>query len=67
MYFDNLLNKDITLHTANHKYRGILTDIVTTERAGTRKTVLYVKMGVDEFYLFSDAVVGVTVHGREMD
>ncbi len=67
MNFDNLLDKDITLHTANHKYRGVLVDIVTIERSGTRKTVFYVKMGIDEFYLYSDAVVGVTVHGRGMD
>ncbi len=68
MDFSGLEGKDITVHTENHKYRGVLQDILTTERQGVSgHTVLVFEMGVDIFYLNAQTVIGVTVHGREMD
>lgn len=66
MDFNLLLNRDITVHTTGHKFRGVLLDIITTKRQGMDGSpVLAFKMGVDDFYIKSEEVFAVTVHGRE--
>lgn len=67
MDFSLLIDRDITVHTTGHKYRGVLVDILTTERAGiSDPNVLAFKMGIDDFYIDAHQVVAVTVHGREI-
>ncbi len=68
MFFEDFLDKDITVHTEGHKYRGVLHGIRTTERQGmSDPNILVFEMGVDLFYLDAHKVIAVTVHGREMD
>jgi hypothetical protein len=55
--FTNFLDKDITCHTDNHKYRGVLVDVLVG--------VLALKMGVDDFFIDASKIIGVTLHGRE--
>jgi hypothetical protein len=59
MEFTEFLEKDITVHTETHKYRGVLEEVLIG--------VLSFKVGVDEFYIDATKVVAVTVHGREMN
>ena len=63
MDFSNLIDRDITLHTQGHKYRGILLEILTA--TNNVHGVLALKMGVDDFYIATQEIVAVTVHGRE--
>jgi hypothetical protein len=66
MNFDNLIDKDITVHTTNSKFRGVLkTFFPKFIDQGATRDILEFKMGIDEFYLYSDQVIAVTVHGRE--
>lgn len=58
MQFTDFLDKDITVHTDTHKYRGILVDVLVG--------VLAFKAGIDSFYIDANKVVAVTVHGREI-
>lgn len=57
MEFAHFLEKDITVHTDTHKYRGVLEEVLVG--------VLAFKMGVDDFFIDATKVVAVTVHGRE--
>lgn len=59
MHFEEFLEKDITVHTETHKYRGVLTEVLIG--------VLSFKVGVDEFYIDATKIVAVTAHGREMN
>lgn len=59
MEFTNFLEKDITIHTETHKYRGVLEEVLIG--------VLALKVGVDDFYIDATKIVAVTLHGREMN
>jgi len=66
MNYTDFMNKDITVHTETHKYRGVLVDVVTSERQGTTiSCVLAFEVGVDKFYMDATKIIAVTVHGRE--
>lgn len=56
MHFEDFLEKDITVHTDTHKYRGVLIDVLIG--------VLSFKAGIDNFYIDASKVTAVTVHGR---
>lgn len=55
--YDSLMARDITVHTKNHKYRGILVYLTP----GT----LTLEVGIDTVYIDRGFVVAVTSHGRE--
>ena len=65
MNFTNFIEKDITVHTELHAYRGVLVDVVTSERRGNKSCTLAFEKGIDEFYIDATKIVAVTVHGRE--
>lgn len=56
MNFTEFLDKDISIHTSTHKYRGVLVEVLIG--------VLVFKMGIDDFYIDASKVVAVTLHGR---
>lgn len=57
MEFTDFLNKDITVHTDTHKYRGILMEVLIG--------VLVFDVEIDKFYIDAIKIVAVTVHGME--
>jgi hypothetical protein len=57
MEFETFLNKDITVHTDTHTYRGVLVQVV--------RGVLVFKAGIDDFYIDCHKIVAITAHGRE--
>lgn len=57
MNFVDFIEKDITVHTDLHAYRGVLVDVLNG--------VLSFEKGIDLFYIEADKVIAVTVHGRE--
>ena len=59
MDFETFLNKDITVHTESHTYRGILVEVL--HEAG----ILVFSQGVDDFYIVAEKVIAITAHGRE--
>lgn len=63
--FTDFIEKDITVHTELHAYRGVLVDVRTRERFGIKSCVLAFEKGIDEFYIDAAKVIAVTVHGRE--
>lgn len=65
MNFTNFIDKDITVHTDLHAYRGVLVDVRTSERRGNKSCILAFEKGIDEFYIDANKVTAVTVHGRE--
>lgn len=67
MEFETFVNKDITVHTDNHKFRGILVEVMSKVVHGIHTILLVFKMGIDDFYLDAHKVIGVTVHGMEHD
>lgn len=56
MTYDDLMDKDITLHTDNHKYRGILRKIHEVQE------LLELEVGYDTFLINAHKIHAVTVH-----
>lgn len=56
MEYKDLIDKDMTLHTDNHKYRGILRKIHSKEG------VLELEVGFDTLLINPENVYAVTLH-----